>query len=141
MSEINNKPNASRGFILVMLLVFITAMGIFLTVALPRVATEVQRDQEAELVFRGEAIASAIRQYKAKTGGYPLTLEDLTKVRPRIIRKLYLDPMTPGAPMKGNGTSSPPYSPAPPGTRPGCPSSASRAPARRTASWSTTTRP
>ncbi len=101
MSEINNKPNASRGFILVMLLIFITAMGIFLTVALPRVATEVQRDQEAELVFRGEAIASAIRQYKAKTGGYPLTLEDLTKVRPRIIRKLYQDPMTTGGPHEG----------------------------------------
>jgi type II secretory pathway pseudopilin PulG len=77
-----------------MLLVFITAMGIFLTVALPNVATEIQRDQEAELIFRGEAIARAIRLYKAKTGGYPLSLEELTKIRPRIIRKLYLDPMT-----------------------------------------------
>lgn len=87
-------PRASRGFIMVMLLAFIAAMGIFLTVAMPNVATEVQRDQEAELIFRGEAIASAIKQYKAKTGGYPLNLEDLTKVRPRIVRKLYLDPMT-----------------------------------------------
>ncbi len=78
-----------------MLLAFITIMGIFLTVALPNVATEVQRDQEAELIFRGESIANAIRLYKAKTGGYPLNLEDLTKPRPRIIRKLYQDPMTP----------------------------------------------
>ena len=87
-------PERSRGFILVMLLVFITAMGIFLTVAMPNVSTELQRDQEAELIFRGEAIARAIRLYKAKTGGYPLSLEELTKIRPRIIRKLYLDPMT-----------------------------------------------
>ncbi len=90
-----------RGYILVMLLGFITAMGIFLTVALPNVATEVQRDQEAELIFRGEAIARAIRTYKAKTGSYPLTLEDLTKIRPRIIRKLYLDPMTREGPSEG----------------------------------------
>lgn len=85
---------ASRGFIMVMLLAYITAMGVFLTVALPNVATQVQRDQEAELIFRGEAIARAIRAYKAKTGGYPLNLDDLTKVRPRLLRKLYLDPMT-----------------------------------------------
>jgi type II secretory pathway pseudopilin PulG len=84
----------SRGFIMVMLLAFITIMGIMLTVAMPNVATEVQRDQEAELIFRGEAIARAIRLYKAKTGGYPLALEELTKIRPRILRKLYLDPMT-----------------------------------------------
>jgi type II secretory pathway pseudopilin PulG len=89
-----DRLRASRGFILVMLLAFITTMGIFLTVAMPNVATEVQRDQEAELIFRGEAISSAIKLYKAKTGGYPLNLEDLTKVKPRILRRLYQDPMT-----------------------------------------------
>ena len=86
--------SSSRGYILAMLLAFITAMGIMLTVAMPRVRTELQREQEAELVFRGEAIAGAIRAYKTKTGGYPLDLNDLTKIRPRILRKLYLDPMT-----------------------------------------------
>jgi type II secretory pathway pseudopilin PulG len=86
---------------MVMLLGFIMAMGIMLTVAMPNVATEIQRDQEAELIFRGEAIARAIRLYKAKTGGYPLNLEDLTKLRPRIIRKLYLDPMTRVGPHEG----------------------------------------
>jgi type II secretory pathway pseudopilin PulG len=84
-----------------MLLVFIAAMGIFLTVAMPNVATEIQRDQEAELIFRGEAIAQAIRVYKTRTGGYPLTLEALTKLRPRILRKLYLDPMTGGGGHEG----------------------------------------
>ena len=102
MSEASNKRTATRGFILVMLLIFITAMGIFLTMAMPMVATEVQRDQEAELIFRGEAIASAIRLYKAKTGGYPLTLDDLAKLRPRIIRKVYLDPMTHEGPHEGD---------------------------------------
>jgi type II secretory pathway pseudopilin PulG len=101
-SAIVPSSRRDRGFILVMLLIFITSMGIFLTMALPPVATEIQRDQEAELIFRGEAIANAIRAYKAKTGGYPLTLEDLTKIRPRLIRKLYLDPMTRVGPHEGD---------------------------------------
>jgi len=84
----------SRGYILAMLLAVIVALGIFLTAALPSLSAEVQRDQEAELIFRGEAIAAAIKTYRAKTGGYPLNLEDLTKLRPPILRKLYLDPMT-----------------------------------------------
>ena len=85
---------SSRGFILAMLLAFICAMGIFLTMAMPNIKTEIQREDEAELVFRGEAIVNAIRIYKAKTGGYPLALADLTKVSPKIIRRLYTDPMT-----------------------------------------------
>jgi type II secretory pathway pseudopilin PulG len=78
-----------------MLLAVIVAMGILLTAAQPSITAEVQRDQEAELIFRGEAIASAIRAYRAKTGGYPLSLEDLLKVKPPILRRLYTDPMTP----------------------------------------------
>jgi len=84
-----------RGFILAMLLAVITAMGILLTIALPNIKAQVQREEEAELVFRGEAIAGAIRTYKARTGGYPLSLADLGKLTPRIIRRIYTDPMTP----------------------------------------------
>jgi type II secretory pathway pseudopilin PulG len=83
-----------RGFILALLLALITSMGILLTKAMPSVITEVQRDQEEELIFRGEAIRNAMRRYKARTGTYPTNLEDLMKVRPRILRKLYKDPMT-----------------------------------------------
>ena len=83
-----------RGFILALLLALITATGILLTKAMPSVVAEVQRDQEEELIFRGEAIRTAMRRYKAKTGKYPTSLEDLVKVRPRILRKLYKDPMT-----------------------------------------------
>lgn len=83
-----------RGFILALLLALITATGILLTKAMPSVIAEVQRDQEEELIFRGEAIRNAMRRYRAKTGNYPTSLEDLMKVRPRILRKLYKDPMT-----------------------------------------------
>jgi type II secretory pathway pseudopilin PulG len=83
-----------RGFILALLLALITAAGILLMKAMPSVVAEVQRDQEEELIFRGESIRNAMRRYKAKTGNYPTSLEDLMKVRPRILRKLYKDPMT-----------------------------------------------
>jgi type II secretory pathway pseudopilin PulG len=89
-----DKGKSTRGFILAMLLAVMMAMGIFLTMALPNLRAEVQREDEAELVFRGEAIANAIRAYKARTGGYPLALTDLGKLSPRIIRRLYTDPMT-----------------------------------------------
>jgi len=79
---------------LVQLLALITIMGIFLTQAMPSVVAEVQRDQEAELIFRGEAIREALRRYRIRTGSYPLKLQDLTKVQPPILRKLYKDPMT-----------------------------------------------
>lgn len=78
-----------------MLMALMAAMGILLKMAMPSVITEVKRDREAELIFRGEAIARAIRLYRAKAGNYPTKLEDLVKVKPRILRKLYKDPMTP----------------------------------------------
>lgn len=92
--SIRSSQRRQRGFILALLLALITAAGILLTKAMPSVVAEVQRDQEEELIFRGEAMRNAMRRYKAKTGNYPTTLEDLMKVRPRILRKLYKDPMT-----------------------------------------------
>ncbi len=77
-----------------MLLALITIMGIFLMEGIPAITTQVQREQEAELIFRGESIAKAIRLFAAKTGRYPTALAELDTVRPRIIRKIYKDPMT-----------------------------------------------
>lgn len=78
-----------------MLMALMAAMGVVLLKAMPSVITEVKRDKEAELIFRGEAIARAIRLYRAKAGNFPTKLEDLEKVKPRILRRLYKDPMTP----------------------------------------------
>lgn len=83
-----------RGFIMAMLLALITIMGIFLMKGIPAITTEVQREKEAELIFRGESIAKAIRIFSARNGRYPSALLELETVRPRIIRKIYTDPMT-----------------------------------------------
>lgn len=93
--ETKTARQGQKGYILAMVLAAMTVMGILLTKAMPSVITEVQRENEAELIFRGESIARAIRAYKERTGGYPTSLEALVKVKPRILRKLYKDPMTP----------------------------------------------
>jgi hypothetical protein len=94
------QPPASRrgerGYILALLLGLCAVMGILLMKGIPAVNTEVQREMEDELVFRGEQVARAIRVYQAKTGGYPSSLEDLNRVRPRLLREVALrDPMNP----------------------------------------------
>jgi len=77
-----------------LLMALITIMGIMLMKGIPAISTEVQREQEAELIFRGESIAKAIRIFASKSGRYPMALAELETVRPRIIRKIYKDPMT-----------------------------------------------
>ncbi|HJW32825.1 MAG TPA: type II secretion system protein [Holophagaceae bacterium] len=86
-------PSAQRGFTMVMLLAMIVVMGILLTMAHPTLKAQVQRENEAELIFRGEAIARALKTYNAKFGKYPQDLDELLKVRPLILRQKYKDPM------------------------------------------------
>jgi type II secretory pathway pseudopilin PulG len=69
-------------------------MGIMLMKIAPAVDAQVQRENEAELIFRGEAIANALRLYAAKMHRYPKNLDEVMKVRPRILRQKYTDPMT-----------------------------------------------
>ena len=85
---------SERGFTMALLLAMIVVMVILTAKAAPLVRTVVQRDNEAELIFRGEAIANALRIYKAKSGAYPTSLDDLMKVKPHILRRVYKDPMT-----------------------------------------------
>lgn len=88
------RRSRERGFTMALLLAMIVVMVILTMKAVPMARTVVQRDNEAELIFRGEAIANALRIYKAKTGAYPTDLNDLMKVKPHILRRVYKDPMT-----------------------------------------------
>src|SRR5688500_5375009 len=85
---------SDRGYAMAALLVGMAVMAIMLGVALPVWRTAVQREREAELVFRGEQYANAIAIFQRRTGGYPPSLDVLEKTR--AIRKLYKDPMTGG---------------------------------------------
>jgi len=78
---------------MVALLVAITVMAIMMTAAMPAWHTMVQREKEAELVFRGEQIARAIGMYQRRFANAPApSLEAL--VEQRFLRKKYKDPIT-----------------------------------------------
>ncbi len=81
-----------RGYAMAALLVGLSVMAIMLSMALPVWRTVVQREREAELVFRGEQYAHAIELFSRRNGGFPPSLAALEEGR--YIRKLYKDPMT-----------------------------------------------
>ncbi len=83
-----------RGFTMALALAMAVVMGLLLLKVAPLVSAEVQRENEAELIFRGEAIQGALRLFATKAGRYPKDLDELMKVRPRLLRQKYKDPMT-----------------------------------------------
>ena len=77
------------------LLVAMSVMAVFMTVALPVWNTQAQREKEAELVFRGEQYARAIMLYQRKfANALPPSLDVL--LNDRYLRKKYKDPITGG---------------------------------------------
>ncbi len=76
-----------------MLLFAITVMAIGLMVAVPVWQTQIQREKEAELIFRGNQYVEAVRVFQLKKPGtFPKSLDEL--VKEKCIRRLYKDPMS-----------------------------------------------
>ena len=78
---------------MVALLVAMTVMAIMMTAAMPAWHTLVQREKEAELVFRGEQVARAIGLYQRQFANAPAPSLDVL-VEQRFLRKKYKDPIT-----------------------------------------------
>jgi len=77
------------------LLVALTVMAVTLSVALPVWKTAVQREKEAELIFRGQQYARAVALFQRKyANAFPANIDAL--VSGRFLRRKYLDPMTNG---------------------------------------------
>ena len=75
------------------LIVGLAVMAVMMTVAMPVWKQTVQREKEAELVFRGEQIARSIGLFQRKfANAYPPTLDVL--VEQKFLRKKYKDPIT-----------------------------------------------
>jgi type II secretory pathway pseudopilin PulG len=78
---------------MVAMLVTLSVMTIIMTVALPVLTTEQQRERETELVFRGQQYARAISLFQRKYGNaLPPNLDVL--LNERFLRKKYKDPIT-----------------------------------------------
>ena len=81
------------GYAMAGLLVAIAIMSITMSMIMPTWRTWVQREKEAELIFRGEQYMRAIELYQRRfAGAYPTDLDML--IEQRFLRKAFTDPMT-----------------------------------------------
>ncbi len=98
------KSRQERGATYLFALLAVVILGISATIVVQQWKTQVQREQEADLLAKGLEIQTAIAAYSAamKLGRtvpgeiYPETLGDLTKPPKPFLRKAYKDPMTGG---------------------------------------------
>jgi len=91
----DNDPHAkSRGYTLSVLLIMMVALGVFMQKAHLWAPTQLNREREAELIYRGEHLARGIAMYRQRTGRFPTSLSEVEALRPRVIRQIYKDPMT-----------------------------------------------
>lgn len=84
----------ARGYSLVMVVMLITVMNIVVATALPLWSGMIRRDKEEELISRGLQYAEAIRVFQRRFGRLPVQLDELVRVEPRCIRRLWEDPIT-----------------------------------------------
>ena len=84
---------SEAGYTLLVLTVFISVLMVGLLVALPIWETQMRREREEELLFRGRQYVEAVRLYTLKNPGtFPKSIDDL--VKGHYLRKHFLDPMT-----------------------------------------------
>jgi len=84
-----------EGFLLLAMIFAVAVILIFMAVAAPSVAKDLQRERELETVHRGNEYVRAIRLYYRKFGHYPGSIDDLVQSNNmRFLRKKYIDPMT-----------------------------------------------
>ena len=83
------------GFMLLAAIVMVFLVLLALSVAAPKIATELKREREVEAVHRANQYVRAIRVYQRKFKNYPTSVEMLVKSNnQRFLRQKYLDPLT-----------------------------------------------
>lgn len=86
-----NKPD---GYTILLLMFMVFVMSIGLMIAVPVWQTQIQREKEEELIFRGKQYVEAIRLFQRKRpGAFPKNFDEL--VEEKCLRRLFDDPMTP----------------------------------------------
>ena len=145
-SKITNRKsqiaNPQRGYALLAVLLLLALILLATMAAAPRLAQQIRRDREEELIHRGTQYARAIKRYYKKFGHYPASLQQLEDTNHlRFLRRRYKDPMTekgewrlihvgeakvtpkgfapPGGQASGLAGATPAGAPAPPGSQPG----------------------
>jgi type II secretory pathway pseudopilin PulG len=93
-SPVEPPITAESGYAMAALLVSLSVMAIMMTVAMPVWKHDMQREREAELIFRGEQYVRAIQLFQRKAGPGVLPPSIDLLVEQRFLRKKYKDPIT-----------------------------------------------
>ena len=89
------KRHRQRGYVLLVLLLFVALLSIGLLAMTERIGFQIKRDREEELIHRGLEYSRAVRKYVKKFGRYPNSVADLENTNNiRFLRKRYKDPIT-----------------------------------------------
>jgi len=96
MVRANRTSSGEKGYVLLGLMFAFTLLLIAMAVEAPRIAQQIKREREEELVHRGKDYATAVKRFVHKNGGrYPNSLEQLENTNHiRFLRKRYKDPTT-----------------------------------------------
>jgi type II secretory pathway pseudopilin PulG len=95
MKATRKRIGGQAGYILLGVMLVVTLMLVIMTIAVPRIAQQIKREREEDLVNRGKEYAMAIKRFVHKTGRYPASIEQLEDTNHiRFLRKRFKDPMT-----------------------------------------------
>jgi len=85
---------SQSGFALLAIIALAAIMLVGAAVVLPNILTQGTREKEAELIWRGNQYARAVKLFYRKNGRFPTSIEDLAKKQGnvRYLRKEYKDP-------------------------------------------------
>lgn len=84
-----------QGYAILTVMFFLTLLVLGTIVVAPNVITDVQRQKEEEMIWRGKQYVRGIRLYYTKMHRFPTQLEDLYKPKTgiRFMRQAYKEPM------------------------------------------------
>lgn len=92
MTGLRRRLRSPRGFTLIELLIVLGIVALLLTLAVPRFFPSVDKSKETILAENLRNTRIVIDQYRADTGRYPDSLEQL--VEKKYLRELPYDPLT-----------------------------------------------
>lgn len=89
------RKNSEDGYVLVAVIFMMVILILSLSVAIPKVREDIQRDRDQETMERGKQYIRAIQLYYRKFQAYPPNVDALVKTNDiRFLRKKYIDPTT-----------------------------------------------
>lgn len=83
------------GYTMIILVFAVFVLTLGLMIAVPVWQTQIQREKEAELIFRGRQYVEAVRLFQLKyPGRFPESIDQM--IEEKCLRRRFPDPMTPG---------------------------------------------